>query len=120
VSTPGYQPVELYLRDALRQELSRAGLYAEDSRVTLKINFINVSMITAFAGRWYITGEFSWNDEAAFRVEHRHDYEYQFEVVMACGSAASEFVPAVRGFVGAVFAHPGFKKGMRPGQVSPK
>lgn len=117
VHTPDYGPLELYFRDALRAELRGAGLYSDDSPVTLRVNDGSASLITVFVGRWYLKGQFSWNDGTAFTVQYQHDSKHEMQPAMACSAAAYEFVSAVRGLMGALFAHPGFREGMIPSRA---
>jgi hypothetical protein len=117
VEVPGGTPFEVYIRQALLDELTLAELYAPGAPVTLtghleSLDFTSGLMIT---GAWTIAMSLRSSNGQMLSVHHIHEFSTAYIGDIACGRVAAAFAPAVQAVITKLVRHPQFPALLRSG-----
>jgi hypothetical protein len=109
VYAPAKLPYTLFIAGAMRDELTREGLYSSDDGIALtgRLNAINFESFGT--GKWKIEGAFSVDGKAPVVVTHETTFPVALGAASACRSVRDNLVPAVQAFLFAVYADPRFQ-----------
>ena len=114
ITTPDGGPFEIYIKNALIEELGMAGIYSEESglRISGRLDKIESS---SFGSGWFLI-KMSFviaagNDPLA--IESIQTFSASWEAPKACRRMEEAFVLSVQDLLGKLFIHPEFRKALR-------
>lgn len=105
---PSGENAETYLTNALKKELTYAGLYADNGSIKISgnINHFDVSSNVGVAG-WSFDVTLS-NGADNFNITYKHRVKTSWMADRACAAVAEQFVDAAQAFTQQVTSHPKF------------
>jgi hypothetical protein len=108
VHTPGKIPFEAFIAEAMKAELSEAGLYSETgAEITANLNAIEFASFGV--GKWTIEATFAVEGKEPLKVKHETTYPVSFGAVAACDDVTQALVPAIQEFLYQFYSSPQFK-----------
>jgi len=107
VTTPDERPFEDYVRKALIDELTVAGMLAESGPVTLT-GTLNKVDFDSGAGEWALDLTVISSNGRSVNVADKYKYGFTYVGETACARTAKSFVPAVQLLIGKLVYHPEF------------
>lgn len=111
VSPPDNKRFELYIQEALVDELKIAKLYdaASSHRLTARLNSIDFGSAMS-GGSWDIKSTFSAESVEPFTVSINYPFESSYVAATACQQVAQALPFATQKLINELIKHPSFKK----------
>lgn len=111
VETPNDEAFEMYIENALKDELKMAGIYDEnaDIKLTGKVKKVSASTMLGNA-YWSFDINVSSSNGKNFDLESRRDYGSAFLALTACNNMGSSFGPSVKKLIEDIITHPKFNE----------
>lgn len=100
-----------YIIDALKQDMNFAGIYSEDSTITINVYFekIDFSSISE-VDKWIISARFYTSKDNYFKVIGEYKFDTSFSAYAACAQVSEEFPRAVEKYINDTISHPDFAR----------
>jgi hypothetical protein len=113
ISPPDRVTFASFLKNAVKEDLMMADMYAENANVELTGRLVNIDVNCAIGtGEWIIEMEFTKvapSSNEKFSVTNTYSFEGAYNGAVVFNNASLALVPAVQEFVKAVFSHPKFQ-----------
>lgn len=106
---PAKLPYTLFLAGAMRDELTREGLYSSDDGVVVTGHLDSMNFESFGSGKWKIAATFSVEGKTPVTVKHETTFPVTFGAAGACRSVRDQLVPAMQEFLFAVYSDPQFQ-----------
>lgn len=105
---PGGESVETYLANALRKDLTYAGLHADTAPLTItgKVNLFDMNSNVLNAGWEFDVSISNGSDE--FRIKHLHRVKTSWAAERACAAVAAQMVEATQELNRQIMSNPKF------------
>ena len=109
VYAPAKLPYPMFLAGAMRDELTRAGLYASDDGIALTGHLDSINFDSFGSGKWKIAATFSVEGKTPVTVKHEIAFPVGFGAASACKDVRDNLVPAMQEFLYAAYSDPQFQ-----------
>lgn len=106
---PGKIAHEVYLAESMRAELLEAGLYADTAPIALNGHLVSMDFNSFGTGKWLIEARFSVEGKEPVTIKYEHNYSIGMGAVQACGDVSRALIPALQGFLFAVYGDSKFQ-----------
>lgn len=121
MSYPVYTPDKMTFADliaeAMKADLTAAGLYSEEQGVPLKGDLTDIDLDTLMHGKWKFEASLSVAGKSPLTFRHEFEYKTKGEAGAACGLARNAMIPAVQAYLYALYSDPGFQALIGPAQA---
>ena len=109
IKMPNNLPYEKYIREALIDELKKAGAYSLDQIEAARVITGHLESFTLNndEGNWLIKLTITFKSGQAFTVSERFEYDE-----LTCERAASNMIPAIQELINKIITHPVFQQKM--------
>jgi hypothetical protein len=115
VVTPNKESFESYIHNAFVSELKVAGIYKEQSEITLNAHFTEIDFNSNVGnGKWIFELTASSNNDKTVQISTRHEFSTNWVGSTACQQIAQEFSPAVQFLIRDLITNPKFKELIAP------
>ena len=115
VVTPRRESFESYVHNAFVSELKVAGIYKEQSEITLNGHFTKIDFNSNVGnGKWIFELTASSNKEKTLQISTKHEFSTNWVADKACQQVAQEFSPAVQFLIRDLITNPKFKELIGP------
>jgi hypothetical protein len=109
VYAPAKLPYAMFLAGAMRDELTREGLYASDDGIAVTGHLDSINFDSFGSGKWKIAATFSVEGKTPVTVKHDMAFPVGFGAASACRDVRDNLVPAMQEFLFAVYSDPQFQ-----------
>jgi hypothetical protein len=113
MSWPLYAPAKLpytvFLAGAMRDELTREGLYSSNDGIEVTGRLDSINFESFGSAKWKIAATFSVEGKTPVTVKHETAFPVGFGASSACTSVRDNLVPAMQEFLFAVYSDPQFQ-----------
>lgn len=106
---PAKLPYAMFLAGAMRDELTREGLYASNDGIAVTGRLDSINFDSFGSGKWQIVATFSVEGKTPVTVKHETVFPVAFGAASACRSVRDNLVPAMQEFLFAVYSDPQFQ-----------
>lgn len=106
---PAKLPYAMFLAGAMRDELTREGLYSSTDGVEVTGRLDSMNFESFGSGKWKIAATFSVEGKTPVTVKHETAFPVAFGAAGACRSVRDNLVPAMQEFLFAVYSDPQFQ-----------
>lgn len=106
---PAKLPYTMFLAGAMRDELTREGLYSSDDGIEVAGRLDSINFDSFGSGKWTIAATFSVEGKTPVTVKHETTFPVGFGAPSACKSVRDNLVPAMQEFLFAVYSDPQFQ-----------
>jgi hypothetical protein len=103
VYPPGKMPYEEFIAEAMRSELTQAGLYSEDAKVGIKGHIVAMDFSSFGSGKWSIEVRFEVDQREPITIKHEYAFPLSFLATKSCQNVTDALVPAVQSFLNVVY-----------------
>lgn len=101
-------PFEAFIAEAMKAELSEAGLYSPTG-AEISANLDAIEFASFGVGKWTIEATFAVDGKRPLTVKHEMTYPVSFGAVAACADVTQALVPAIQEFLYQLYSSPQFK-----------
>jgi hypothetical protein len=103
VYPPGKVPYQEFLAEAMRAELVEAGLYSDESKVGIRGHVVSLDFSSFGIGKWTIEVRFEADQKESVTIKHEYSFPLSFLATKSCENVTNALVPAIQGFLNAVY-----------------
>ena len=115
VITPKGESFESYIHDAFVSELKVAGIYQEQSEITLNGHLSKIDFNSNIGnGKWVFELTASSTTDESLNITSKHEFSTNWVADKACQQVAQEFSPAVQLLIRDLITNPKFKDLVAP------
>jgi hypothetical protein len=109
VPRPAELPYTLFLTGAMRSELSKEGLYAEDKGIEVTGHLDHFNFNSVGTAKWSITATFTVAGKDPVTIAHETTFPSGWSAASACDAVNQNMVPSMQEFLLAVYSDPKFQ-----------
>lgn len=104
VHAPAEIPYAVFLAGAMRDELTKEGLYSATDGIEISGRLDSINFESFGSGKWIIAATFSAPGKEPVTVRHETTFPVSFIASSACGKVRDNLVPAMQEFLFAVYS----------------
>lgn len=110
ITTPNDEPYEMYIENALKEELLMAGVYDENAKIKISGHLEQVQGSSMLGDAyWMFVVKVSSTNGKSFTVTTKKPHSSAYLAYTACNNLGSTFMPSVKQLITDILSHPKFK-----------